>query len=256
MFIDDTRNVDNEATNDPRRRFASITGVIFAKDYYVGEFEPRFIAMRERHFGLTTRNRPPILHRHNIVRKEGPFSCLKDPEREQAWKENSRSLYTKAEYKVITCSINKIAYYHKYPRWTDDIYHLLVQTAVERYFFFLQSIKSTGDVLAERRGKRDIKLKERYRETLDKGTGFISASDLNRHLSSNEIKIKPESDDICGLQMADLLASTSFSHCQRIYAEGRGPIGFSAEIADILESDKYHRDKNNDPHRFGRVWRP
>lgn len=256
MFIDDTRNVDNEATNDPRRRFASITGVVFRLDYYHNEFEARFHEMKQRHFGLTARGRPPILHLHNIIRKEGPFSVLIDPIAEANWNENCRRLYTNGEFRVITCSVDKVAFYYKHPAWMEDIYYLLVQTALERYFFFLQSCQSTGDVLAEHRGKRDLRLKERFRKTMDEGTHYISAVDLNRYISSCEIKIKPESDDIAGLQLADMLASPSFAHCRNIYANGRPLMGFAAEVAKILEDQKYHRDRDGNPARYGRVWRP
>lgn len=256
MYIDDTRDVENAATNDPKRRFASITGVVVEKDYYNSQLAPRFAAMKETHFGLTRKSRPPILHRHDVMAKKGCFACLEDPARERAWNDHCLRLYRQADYRVITASVDKIGFYFKYPKWNEDIYFLLVKTLLERYFFFLQSECATGDVLAEQRGKSDKRLKLKFRETLDNGTGYITAADLNKCITSKEIKIKPESDDIAGLQLADLLAATSFSHCQKIYANGRGPLGFSQEVANILETTKYHRDKRGNPDKFGRVWRP
>ena len=256
MFIDDTRNVENEATNDPRRRFASITGVIFDLRYYGETFKPRFENMRLRHFGKTQKGRPPLLRRHNIISKEGPFSCLQDSAKEAAWNENCKRLYENAEYTVITTSVDKIAFYYRNPKWTGSIYQLLVQTAIERYFFFLQAQKKSGDVLAESRGKSDLIIKEWFRSMMEKGNGYIKPLDLQRWISSKEIKMKGKGDDIAGLQLADLLAATSFSHCHRVYGGARGPLGFSQEVALILEEKKYHRDRDGNPDRYGRIWRP
>lgn len=99
-------------------------------------------------------------------------------------------------------------------------------------------------------------LKARYTAAFEKGTDHISAENIQKRLTSKEIKIKPKSDDISGLQMADLLAKSSFDHCRCLYAGGTKQAGFSAKVSALLEEQKYYRSASGNPHGYGRVWRP
>jgi hypothetical protein len=166
-------------------------------------------------------------------------------------------MYQRASYSVITTSIDKVAFYYHYPNWNEDVYSLLVQNAIERYFYFLRANGGVGDVMAEAVGdKPDKALRVRYAWAYENGTEHISAHKLQRRLTSREIKIKPRSDDISGLQMADLLAKTCFDHCRRVYTGYGPPRGFSARVATFLETEKYYRRPDGDPDTYGRVWRP
>lgn len=256
MFIDDTGEVDNAATNQDERRYASITGVIFDLDYYRATFDDSFRAVKFRQFGETNKGRPPILHRRALIDGSGAFTCLRDPILRLQWDTRCLGLYARAEYRVITTCVDKIAFYYHHPKWDGEIYSMLVQNAIERYWYFLSSVDGQGDVMSESIGKPDLALKARYAEAYDKGTEHFTAARLQERLTSREIKVKPKSDDISGLQMADLLAKSSFDHCRKIYANGTDQIGFSAKVSALLEADKYYRNENGDPHGYGRVWRP
>ena len=256
MFIDDTGNVDSAATNHPQRRFASITGVIFELDYLEQTFEPSFLRLKERHCGLAPHGKPPILHLRRIKKAEGPFQFMRDAERRAAWQRDTLSMYHRAKYTVVTVCVDKIAFYAAHPNWTGDVYELLVGNAIERYFYFLRG-RGTGDVLAEAvNGQLDTQLKELYRRFYLNGTDHIPADGLQKVLSSRQIKIKPKNADVQGLQMADLLASTCFSHCRRIYADGPAFDPFAMSVANIIEGEKFYRARNGNPHGYGRVWRP
>lgn len=85
----------------------------------------------------------------------------------------------------------------------------------------------------------------------------MAASRLQEVLSSREIKIKPKSQDVAGLQIADLLASTCFSHLRRTYSDGAEFYSFAMQIADLIEREKFYRTpQTGDPHGYGRIWRP
>ena len=67
-----------------------------------------------------------------------------------------------------------------------------------------------GDVMAESRGgTADKELKRVYRHFLERGTRYRSAQELQNYLTSMEIKLKPKSANIAGLQIADLIAYPS-----------------------------------------------
>lgn len=256
MFIDDTGDVTDAATNDPKRRFASITGVIFEWDYYHHHFDPLFRDLKLQHFGLTSKGRPPILRRHDLVKCNGPFACLNDSATRAAFDAAIFDVYEHSEFVVITAAIDKIGFYHRFPNWRQDVYQFLIQIAVERYFYFLRNLSSVGDVMAEERGKHDKALKARFRDVMEAGFQQITPLLLQQHLTSKEIKIKPKSDDYIGLQMADLLAAICFHKCHQIYGTGTGMSGFSHQVGELIEASKFYRDSSGNPHRYGRVWRP
>ena len=256
MFIDDTGNVDSAASNDPQRRYGGITGVIFEIEYLRDTFEPGLLKLKQRHFGLTDKGRPPILHLRQMKKGVGAFRVLVDLEKRKRWETACFAMYKKAQYHIITSAVDKIEFYHKHPQWQGSIYELLVGDAIERFFYFLR-YKGTGDVVAEGVNKAfDSELKNLYRRFYDRGTEHINAARLQKVLSSKEIKIKPKQNDVQGLQMADLLASTCFAHCKRLYAGGPDFNEFAMKVAALIEEEKFYRDRNGDPHGYGRIWRP
>jgi hypothetical protein len=257
MFIDDTGNVDSAASNHPQRRYASITGVILELEYTHLVFNTGFSQLKKRHFGVTPAGKPPILHLRRLKKAEGPFRVLTDPTKREAWQRDCLSMYRRAKYYVITVSVDKIGFYHAHPTWQGDVYALLVGNAIERYFYFLRAFNAVGDVMAEAvNGDADRMLKLLYTGFYNDGTDHIPPDLLQSVLSSKEIKIKPKNADIAGLQLADLLASTCFNHCRRLYANGPSFDAFAMMVAEIIESKKFYRDSNGNPHRYGRVWRP
>lgn len=256
MFIDDTGDVEDPATNDPKRRYASITGVVFEWEYYHTRFDKEFQELKTHHFGLTRKERPPILRRHNLVHAEGPFQGLSDDQKRAQWDSDILELYENAEYTVITVAVDKVAFYYKYPNWREDVYEFLIQLAIERFYFFLRNRDSTGDVMVEEMGKqKNSAIKTRYRKLLESGFQQHSAGALQTYLSSLEIKIKPKGDNYAGLQMADLLAAIAFHDCHQRYDNGRGLRGMSARVADIIQR-KYYCEGKNSPTGYGCIWRP
>ena len=91
---------------------------------------------------------------------------------------------------------------------------------LERYVFWLSEHSVEGDVMGESRGKEDLELKKEYRAIWQDGT--MQKPDpvlFQKRLTSKEIKIKPKSSNIQGLQIADLLAyplREKFLHERRI----------------------------------------
>jgi|GEM_PF-1218306 len=256
MFIDDTGNVDNAATNDVQRRFAGITGVILELDYLRETFEAGFLRLKERHFGLTGKGRPPVLHLRQMKRGAGAFKVLTDANARAKWEAACLRMYNKAEYTVITTCIDKVAFYAAYPKWQGSVYEMLVGDAIERYFYFLR-YKGVGDVMAEAINKdKDNELKELYRRFYERGTDHIKAERLQKVLTSKEIKIQPKEADVQGLQMADLLASTCSSHCRRMYDNGPVYDAFAMQVADVVEEYKFYRNSKGAPNGYGRIWRP
>ena len=89
-------------------------------------------------------------------------------------------------------------------------YHYCLIAMLERYCDFLRLHNAKGDVLAESRGgNEDNMLKKEYKNIYDMGTMFRKPIFFSSVLSTHEIKLKSKTNNIAGLQIADLLAYPS-----------------------------------------------
>jgi hypothetical protein len=259
MFVDDTGDVTASTTNDAKTRFASLTGVIFDRDYLTATFEPGWRKVVGRTFGLDELGEPPRLHRRQMISppERGPFACLRDPTTRANWNYSCLDMMTRAKYTVITVSLDKVAFYYHHPNSALDVYQILFQNIVERYFYYLRA-NGAGDVVVEAQNPgADQAIKSRFREIMEGGTEHIRTDLLGQVFTSKEIKIVEKKRGLIGLQMADLLARPAFAHCRAKYTGDTSDLtGFAREIAPILEDYKFYRDKGGNPDGYGRVWRP
>jgi hypothetical protein len=99
-----------------------------------------------------------------------------------------------------------------------------------------------GDVMAESRGgKEDQRLKHSFTRLLEQGTDFVPSERFLTALTSRELKIKPKSANVSGVQLADLLAHSS--RCEILDEQGllgRKITPFARSVILILQ-DKYDR---------------
>jgi hypothetical protein len=80
---------------------------------------------------------------------------------------------------------------------------------LERYCGWLTFTGSKGDVMAEARGKAENEaLRKAYDSVWRTGTHWRGVPFFRKTLTSKEVKIKPKTSNIAGLQLADLLAHT------------------------------------------------
>ena len=96
--------------------------------------------------------------------------------------------------------------------------------------------------MAESRGgKEDRRLKDEFRDLWESGTDSWEPENIQRLLTSRELKVKPKSANTAGLQLADLIANPSRSE---ILAEngllGRELGAFAKEVVEVLK-EKYYR---------------
>jgi hypothetical protein len=113
---------------------------------------------------------------------------------------------------------------------------------VERYILWLEEREQKGDVMAESRGgKEDKRLKASFKGVYENGTEYVSAAQFSGRLTSCELKVKPKSANVTGLQLVDLVAYPSFVST---LARNQGlelPDNFGGKVSSILEESKYYR---------------
>ena len=72
-----------------------------------------------------------------------------------------------------------------------------MEVLLERYIFFLDSVDSVGDVMAESRGgKEDMILKKVFSRLYCKGNKYLLPKRLQERLTSCKLKVKNKSTAI------------------------------------------------------------
>lgn len=244
IYIDEVGNNDLASSENPNHRYLSLTGVIFELDYIRKTVQPKLEELKKKYFEYHP-DEPPILHRKELVNKKYPFSQLKDPKVEKLFNKDFLSLLDELQFTVISVLIDKLGHQRKYETWKYDPYHYCMEIIVERFFFFLESKDSKGDLMIESRGgKEDMRLKKSFHKIWESGTHFIQGEKLQNILTSRELKVKPKYLNISGLQIADLVAHSSRKFMFRKYDIEEGTrYTFGDEIINII-GKKYYQGKD------------
>lgn len=256
LYIDEVGNPDLGASHDPNHRYLSLTGVILDLGYVDSTVFAALEGLKRKYFGSHP-DEPIVLHRKELVNRKHPFESLRDLATERAFNADLLQLLKDLDYAVLTAVIDKLEHLQRYQAWRFDPYHYCLTVLVERYVLWLRRKNATGDVMAESRGGReDRRLKDSFERVYSSGSDFIKPEIFAAHLASKQLKVKPKSNNIAGLQLADLIAHPSF-RATLARREGQSlPDNFGGRIAEILEASKYDRSLRGEIEGWGRKWLP
>lgn len=209
MYIDESGDHTYHNLHDESRRYLGLTGCIIESEYYRTNFQPRVEALKQKHFPHSPDD-PVIFHRTDIINRRGVFWRLGDRMSQIAFNQDLLDFFSQQNYRIVTVVIDKRTHIERYGEAAFHPYHYCLAAMIERYCRFLNTTKARGDVLAESRGgSEDRQLKEAYKTVYNSGTQFRNPGYFQNALTSHEIKIKPKSANIAGLQISDLLAYPS-----------------------------------------------
>jgi hypothetical protein len=128
---------------------------------------------------------------------------------------------------------------------------------LERYVQRLEKINQVGDVLIESRAKKENRQLERaYKYIYANGSDHVPAKIFQRRLTSVQLKIKRKSENVSGLQAADLIASPS---CRSLICEKTGTkmtADFARRIEEVLIKSKYLRRWDGEITGWAKKWLP
>lgn len=251
LYIDEVGNDDVKTLEE---QFLSITGIITKRHGHDHIITPEIERLKTDIFGHHPQTNPVILHRREIVRKEPPFEALWDPKTNAEWQTRILGLIDTLPYIAMTVLIDKHAHVQRYPVWHFNPYHYCMRAIVERYVLWLNRNGLTGDVVAEPRFKKvDMALKKSFAYIYKHGTENIPPRIIQKCLTSQEIKFDPKANNICGLQLVEMIAHPSH---QSLKAEATGhpmKAEFGLEIIDVLKRSRYSRNpKTGDIGGWGR----
>jgi hypothetical protein len=244
LYIDESGNPDLEHADDPRYRFLGLTGVIMDLDYVARVVAPE-VEKIKRNFFPYHPDEPVIFHRKEIMNRLPPFEALRNKEIEEQFNEALLNMFDRFEFVALTVVIDKKVQRDLYKVWRYDPYHYCLAVTLERYIHFLEGKNARGDAMAESRGgKEDLRLKRSFEKLYAEGTDFVAADRFTRSLTSKQLKVKPKSNNIAGLQIADLIAHPSqrYALLQHKKINDDREV-FGDKIAEILVRSKYYRSK-------------
>ncbi len=256
LYIDEVGNSDLKASRDPNHRYLSLTGVTLGLDYVDRVVAPEIETLKRRYF-TTHVDEPLVFHRKELVNRRPPFQALRDRKIEEKFNADLLNLLERLEYRVITVVIDKLDHQERYLVWHYDPYHYCLEVLMERYVLWLRRHRVYGDAMAESRGgKEDMRLKRSFERIYEQGTSYVSAELFADRLTSRQLKVKNKSNNIAGLQLADLVAHPSFKATLARRQNQSLPQNFGGQIAGILERDKYNRSPLGRIDGWGRKWLP
>ncbi len=239
LYIDEVGNDDTITVSE---RYLSLTGITTKIRAHDTVIQPEIERLKSRVFGHNPPQWPVILHRREIVRRERPFDCLRDPKVNDDWESSILSLIKELPYIANTVTIDKHEHAQKYLVWQFNPYHYCMRVLIERYVLWLNRYSLTGDVMAESQFKKqDKKLKRSFNYIYDHGTEHIPASLIQKCLSSREIKFETKQANVCGLQLVEIIGHPSHQALRSKFTGIPMTARFGIKVVDILLKHRYSR---------------
>ena len=241
MYVDEVGNPDLGSSNNPLHRFLSLTGVIVDLNHVKEIIYPQMEELKLRFF-KSHPDDPVIFHRKKLVNARFPFHALRDPEIQSNFDSDLLNLLISWNYTVISVCLDKRAHKDTYKAWRYDPYHYCLALLLERFTFFLEQNNAAGDIMAESRGgKEDMRMKKSFEKLWQDGTEYIGPDRFQHVFTSKQLKVKPKSNNISGLQLADLIAHPSRNEILEENGLLDRPMApFATKIIEILQ-EKYYR---------------
>jgi len=208
LFLDESgdHNLDKI---DPQYPVFVLGGCIIDLKYHQECMAPALAEYKRDLFGRDDF----ILHTADITRRKEPFRKLTNIECRNRFYIETNRLMQNLQYMVVACVIRKDAHLRQYGIAAIDPYMLALRVLVERFVFEIKSCKGekTGFIIAESRDETlDNQLRLAWMDLRTSGTEYITASELRNHVT--DLKIKKKSENIAGLQVADLVVSPIGRH--------------------------------------------
>jgi hypothetical protein len=204
LYLDESGDHVFREIGEAGHRFLCLLGCWFRNTDYT-QFHGELERLKERHLHHHP-DEPVVLHREDMINARKAFKELRDPIKRGLFDEELLQIITTAAFRIVAVVIDKQALRRAYGDAASHPYHLGLGFLLQRYAGYLNYINRVGDVMGEARGgTEDRLLKESYSRIFSRGVWMTPAHSFQSALTSRELKLKPKSANIAGLQLADLL---------------------------------------------------
>jgi hypothetical protein len=235
LYIDESGDHVFRTVQEPAHRYLCLLGCWFRNPDYL-RFHAGLEALKAQYLPHHPDD-PVILHREDMINKRRAFSSFRHAEIRDAWDQALLELISRATFAMVAVVIDKQRLAENYGDASAHPYHLGLGFMLQRYAGFMNHINRAGDVMAESRGgKEDRLLKDSYERAYTRGAWRFTAEQMQRALTSSQLKLKVKSANISGLQLADLLGHPAKQWVLRekgVIEETLPP--FSARLMELVE---------------------
>jgi hypothetical protein len=256
MFVDEVGHAMPGRIKHENDRYLSLTGVIIDTSDVTDLLNPNVEALKEQFFGKQPDGKPHILHRKELVHRKPPFNALQNPIIADAFDRTLMMLLKTLDFAVVTVVLDKLEFSVRYKEWRQHPYHYCTEMLAERFVLFLEEHDATGDIVAEARGRSDdAYFKNSVGYFLRYGNQHIGRERFTARIRPSEPKLYRKSDNIAGLQLADMIAHPSFIGTKLRRQNKPLPDTFGGRMVELLEQSKYRRGPRG-IWGYGRKWIP
>ncbi len=209
LFLDESGD-HNLSIIDPQYPVFVLGGIVLESGYAAIELTESLDRFKREIFGDSCL----VLHTADIVRNRNGFERLKDRSFRQNFLLKLNSIMRDLNYSVIACAIRKDDHLARYGLAALDPYLLSLDVVVERFCRIIGDVPDGGIIIAEKRNSAlDRQLDLAWLNLKIQGTRHFQAKDIEKRVSS--LNLRSKSDNIAGLQLADLVVSPIGRHFLR-----------------------------------------
>lgn len=257
LFFDETGNGDLDAAEkSPNERYLSITGIVIRQDHHDNYVTRRLNKLKADLFGATPA-KPVILHRREIMRREGPFAALHSEHARREFDARMSALVAETVVVAFTASIDKLEHKQRYTVWQYSPYHYVLECMVERFVRWLEKTDRRGDVVGEARNPtHDQQLRRAYKRLFARGNNYMNAERFANRVTSGEIKLVAKTANVAGVQIADILAHPAHRALKFTQLKESQPEDYGSYLVKLLERYSYDRHSERGIAGFGTKWLP
>ncbi len=261
MYVDENghQSLKGDLAN-PSKRFLGITGIIMPINEHDEILTPKLNELKKKFFGSSD----IILHRRELISAKDSFQCLQNPDVREAFNSDFLQIVQDTRYRVVSVLIDKKKLVDRYGLIrAQDPYALALEYLMQRYQYWMQDNAARfghtyGDILAESRGGGEDRLTKNTYHEIYNGRGYYKLANADKYFSSSQIKLKPKSANIAGLQFVDLLAHPARRYILSSYKliDTLQSSSFEQKIVDVLIEKKFRRNKSGQIDGMGIVLYP
>lgn len=210
LFVDETG--DHSLTKiDKSYPVFVLAGVVVDESYHDSTLTDALNAFKTKHFGTTD----IVLHSKEMTHPQSAKSNLymkfMDAEFRRKFYKDFEHLLGQLDIHLVACVIMKTKHFANYGLEAKDPYLLSFDNLLNRLVFDLTNDQK-GKIVAESRNSvLDNQLEISYLTARVEGTNKVQAAEIKLKLES-AIKFNQKTDNIAGLQIADMVASPIARH--------------------------------------------